>query len=196
MVSISLSSTKFTTNFNNSFIPINYLPRQQTRKSIALYASNDIERRTALGMVGSIFFLTQTDSSEAAYGDQANVFGKITNKSGFMPYTGEGFAFLVPSRWNPSKERDFDSVTLRYESNFDAFKNLTVTKTKIDNKDLSEIGTPDEFLKRIDYLLGKQSYSGETRPEGGFGQQGYSGHYQIASPYIKTENSIIITNYW
>jgi hypothetical protein len=43
----------------------------------------------------------------AAYGDAANVFGRVTNKSGFVPYAGEGFAVLLPSKWNPSKEKDF-----------------------------------------------------------------------------------------
>lgn len=49
----------------------------------------------------------------AEYGDGANVFGRITNKSGFVPYTGEGFALMLPSKWNPSKEKDFPDVKLR-----------------------------------------------------------------------------------
>lgn len=31
-----------------------------------------------------------------------------------MPYAGEGFALLLPSKWNPSKELDFPGVELRY----------------------------------------------------------------------------------
>jgi len=27
--------------------------------------------------------------------------------TGFVPYAGEGFALLLPSKWNPSKEEDF-----------------------------------------------------------------------------------------
>ena len=33
--------------------------------------------------------------------------------AGFVPYAGEGFALLLPSKWNPSKERDFPGVELR-----------------------------------------------------------------------------------
>ena len=34
-------------------------------------------------------------------------------KSGFVPYAGEGYALLVPAKWNPSKEFDFPGVQLR-----------------------------------------------------------------------------------
>jgi hypothetical protein len=30
-----------------------------------------------------------------------------------VPYSGEGFALLLPSKWNPSKEQDFPGVVLR-----------------------------------------------------------------------------------
>lgn len=33
--------------------------------------------------------------------------------AGFVPYAGEGFAVLIPSKWNPSKEQDFPGVVLR-----------------------------------------------------------------------------------
>lgn len=33
--------------------------------------------------------------------------------TGFLPYAGEGFALLLPSKWNPSKEVDFPGVVLR-----------------------------------------------------------------------------------
>lgn len=33
---------------------------------------------------------------------------------GFVPYAGEGFALLLPSKWNPSKEKDFPGVVLRW----------------------------------------------------------------------------------
>lgn len=32
---------------------------------------------------------------------------------GFVPYSGEGYALLIPSKWNPSKERDFPGTELR-----------------------------------------------------------------------------------
>jgi len=43
----------------------------------------------------------------AAFGDSANVFGKVTNKTGAIPYAGEGFAVLLPSKWNPSSPASF-----------------------------------------------------------------------------------------
>merc|ERR1712078_911574 len=55
----------------------------------------------------------KTHSAKATYGDSANVFGKITNKSGFVAFAGDGFSLLLPSKWNPSKEKDFPSVALR-----------------------------------------------------------------------------------
>lgn len=33
--------------------------------------------------------------------------------AGFIPYAGEGFALLIPSKWNPSKEQDFPGLVLR-----------------------------------------------------------------------------------
>lgn len=33
--------------------------------------------------------------------------------AGFVPYAGEGFALLLPSKWNPSKEQDFPGTILR-----------------------------------------------------------------------------------
>lgn len=33
--------------------------------------------------------------------------------AGFIPYAGQGWAVLIPSKWNPSKERDFPNVVFR-----------------------------------------------------------------------------------
>jgi hypothetical protein len=44
------------------------------------------------------------------------VFGKVTNQTGFVPYAGEGFALLLPSKWNPSKETDLEGLQLRSAS--------------------------------------------------------------------------------
>ena len=68
-------------------------------------------RRAALGLFGAAAAAVAAAGAPApalaAYGDAANVFGRVTNKSGFVPYAGEGFAVLLPSKWNPSKEKDF-----------------------------------------------------------------------------------------
>ena len=57
--------------------------------------------------------LASASPSQAAFGDSANVFGKITNKSGFVPYAGNGYAFLLPTKWNPSKEKEYPGVEVR-----------------------------------------------------------------------------------
>lgn len=57
--------------------------------------------------------LLKVAPAEAAYGDAANVFGATTNKTGFVPYAGEGFSVLLPSKWNPSKEKDFPGLVVR-----------------------------------------------------------------------------------
>ena len=49
----------------------------------------------------------------AAFGDSANIFGKITNTEGFIPYAGEGFAMKLPSKWTPSKEVEHPGTLLR-----------------------------------------------------------------------------------
>eukprot|EP01023_Acetabularia_acetabulum_P062661 TRINITY_DN774_c0_g1_i12.p1 TRINITY_DN774_c0_g1~~TRINITY_DN774_c0_g1_i12.p1 ORF type:complete len:293 (-),score=66.70 TRINITY_DN774_c0_g1_i12:224-979(-) len=138
------------------------------RAPVVVRAQQEVPRRAALGMVGAAILLTRTNASEAAYGDSANVFGKITNTSGFLPYTGEGFAILLPAKWNPSKERDFEGVQLRYEDNFDAVNNLTVISKASGKKSIKDYGSPEDFLKEITYLFGQQSYAGQTRSEGGF----------------------------
>lgn len=127
-------------------------------------------RRAALGLLaGAAALATGVNSSEAAYGDAARVFAsKVTNKSGFVPYAGEGYALLLPAKWNPSKEKDFEGVDLRYEDNFDAVNNLIVIKKKTDKANITDFGTADKFLSDVAYLLGDQSYSGLTASEGGF----------------------------
>ncbi len=34
--------------------------------------------------------------------------------AGFVPYSGEGFALLLPSTYNPSKEKEFPGTELRF----------------------------------------------------------------------------------
>merc|ERR1719393_532262 len=112
--------------------------------------------------------LLRANSSKAAYGDSANVFGRITNKSGFVSYAGEGFSLLLPSKWNPSKEKDFPNIALRYEDNFDAVNNLVVIEKKTSKGRIEDFGSPEQFLNSFSFLLGQQSYAGKTISEGGF----------------------------
>merc|ERR1711972_93013 len=131
---------------------------------------NQLNRRDVI--FGTFIFFSakslKINNSYASYGDSANVFGQITNNSGFQAYADEGYSLLLPSKWNPSKEKDFPGIVLRYEDNFDAVNNLIVIKRKIDKSRIEELGSPTEFLNSNSDLLGKQSYAGKTISEGGF----------------------------
>merc|ERR1711953_1120709 len=107
-------------------------------------------------------------AAHAAYGDGANIFGRITNPSGFGAYAGDGFSLLIPAKWNPSKEKDFSGIVLRYEDNFDQVNNMMVIKQKTDKGRVEDYGTPEQFLSSYSYLLGQQSYNGKSISEGGF----------------------------
>merc|ERR1712193_490270 len=98
----------------------------------------------------------------------ANVFGSTTNKSGFVAFVGDGYSLLLPAKWNPSKEKDFPNVTLRYEDNFDAVNNLVVIKEATSKGRIEDFGSPEQFLNPFAFLFGQQSYAGKTISEGGF----------------------------
>jgi len=129
-----------------------------------------VARRTALSFLsGAAFLLSRAGKSEAAFGDAARVFGsKPTNTTGFYGYSGEGFSLLLPSQWNPSKEREEPGVVLRYEDNGDSVNHVVVISRKADKGSIEGYGSPEEFLNKISSLLGKQVFVGETMSEGGF----------------------------
>jgi len=128
-----------------------------------------VTRRDVMGAAAVIGAAVKNGPAHAAYGDYARVFASgATNPSGFVAFEGEGFSLLLPSKWNPSKERDFDGEVLRYEDNFDAVNNLLVIKTKTDKSSVDGYGSTEEFLKEFQFLLGKQTFSGKTISEGGF----------------------------
>ena len=112
--------------------------------------------------------MTAAKPSFAAYGDSANVFGGVSNTSGFIPYAGNGYAFLLPSKYNPSKERPFPDTDSYFEDNFDQVSNISVITTKAKGNSIESYGKPEAMLADFGYLLGVQSYAGETRSEGGF----------------------------
>ncbi|MEW5297406.1 MAG: hypothetical protein WDW38_006234 [Sanguina aurantia] len=161
---------------NKSSVSARTVVAKQTRSrtvSVIVRASQpsaeSVSRRATLGaFVGAAALLTNSSPSLAAFGDSANVFGRVTNTSGFAPYVGEDFALLLPAKWNPSKERDFKGVKLRYEDNGDAVNTITVISNPTDKADMAAYGEPEKFLNDISYLLGKQSYAGQTQSEGGF----------------------------
>eukprot|EP00244_Chara_vulgaris_P009408 TRINITY_DN39_c0_g1_i2.p1 TRINITY_DN39_c0_g1~~TRINITY_DN39_c0_g1_i2.p1 ORF type:complete len:278 (+),score=56.68 TRINITY_DN39_c0_g1_i2:272-1105(+) len=111
----------------------------------------------------------QPNSAEAAYGEAANVFGAPKKNTNSIPFTGEGFHVDIPSKWNPSPQKEFDGTVLRYEDNGDSVSNFAVIKSTADGKSkIEDFGSTDEFLNKYAYLLGEQTFSGSTASEGGF----------------------------
>lgn len=132
--------------------------------------NGNLSRRLALTvLVGAAAVGYKVSPADAAYGEAANVFGKPKTNTDFLPYNGDGFKLMIPSKWNPSKEVEYPGQVLRYEDNFDSNSNVMVTITPTDKKDITEFGSPEEFLSQVNYLLGQQAYFGKTDAEGGFG---------------------------
>ncbi|XVF58467.1 hypothetical protein PTKIN_Ptkin07bG0069000 [Pterospermum kingtungense] len=128
-----------------------------------------VSRRLALTVLISAAAVgSKVSPADAAYGEAANVFGKPKTNTDFTPYNGDGFKLSIPSKWNPSKEVEYPGQVLRYEDNFDSTTNVAVMVTPTDKKSITDYGSPEEFLSKVDYLLGKQAYSGQTDAEGGF----------------------------
>ncbi|KAL3624637.1 Oxygen-evolving enhancer protein 2-1, chloroplastic [Castilleja foliolosa] len=128
-----------------------------------------VSRRLALTvLIGAAAVGSKVAPADAAYGESANIFAKPKTNTDFKQYAGEGFKLSVPSKWNPSREREFPGQVLKYEDNFDATSNLTVSITPTDKKTIADYGSPEDFLSKVDYLLGKQAYFGKTDSEGGF----------------------------
>lgn len=153
----------------------------------AVVARAEADRRATLAGLAAIpAVVLSAKPAQAGYGDSANVFGRTTNKSGFVPYTGDGFALLLPSKYNPSKEEDFKGVVLRYEDNGDAVNNVVVIKLPTSKNSIEGFGAPDAFLAECQNLglFGKQAYTGVSRSEGGFAE----GRYAAASLLDVTEN--------
>ncbi|OIW04199.1 hypothetical protein TanjilG_00759 [Lupinus angustifolius] len=131
--------------------------------------SSIVSRRLALTvLIGAAAVASKVSPADAAYGEAANVFGKPKTNTDFLPYNGDGFKLLVPAKWNKSKEVEYVGQVLRFEDNFDTTSNLVVTVTPTDKKSIKDYGAPEEFLSKVDYLLGKQAFFGETSSEGGF----------------------------
>lgn len=128
-----------------------------------------VSRRLALTvLIGAAAVGSKVSPADAAYGEAANVFGKPKSNTDFLPYNGSGFKLAIPSKWNPSKEVEYPGQVLRYEDNFDSTTNVAVMVTPTDKKSITDYGSPEEFLAKVDYLLGKQAFSGKTASEGGF----------------------------
>lgn len=145
--------------------------KQGRRQAVVVRAQNqEVDRRQALGLLAGAAALVSAQPSEAAYGEAARVFAsKPTNPTGFTPYAGEGFALLIPSKWGPSKERDFPNVVFRYEDSFDAVNNIMVIVEPVGGSSIDSLGSPDKFLADRAYLFGETAaFTGESKSEGGF----------------------------
>ncbi|KAK4397813.1 Oxygen-evolving enhancer protein 2-1, chloroplastic [Sesamum angolense] len=123
-----------------------------------------VSRRLALTvLIGAAAVGSKVSPADAAYGESANIFGKPKTDTDFRPYTGDGFKLSIPSKWNPSNEVEYPGQVLRYEDNFDATSNLTVTITPTDKKSITDYGSPEDFLSQ-----GNKPTFGKTDSEGGF----------------------------
>jgi hypothetical protein len=143
-----------------------------SRRSTRVHASAredaqepQVQRRALLSSLSVALPLMGASPSLASYGEAANVFGgKTGNFSGFTPYEGDGYSLQLPAKWNPSKEKIFPGTDLRYEDNFDAVNNIEVII-----KQGGSLGSPQDFLNSISYLLGESSTQNfESQSEGGF----------------------------
>ena len=132
-----------------------------------------VDRRAALASLAGAAALVAGAATPApalaAYGEAANVFGKATNTSGFVPYQGEGFALLLPSKWGPRRQVVAPGVVLSYEDNGDAVNHVDVIARKAGGGDIGSFGGADKFLNDVVRpLLGEQVFAGQSRSEGGF----------------------------
>ncbi|KAF4373256.1 hypothetical protein G4B88_007269 [Cannabis sativa] len=111
--------------------------------------SSVVSRRLALTvLIGAAALGSKVSPADAAYGETANIFGKPKTNTDFLPYSGDGFKVQIPSKWNPSKEREFPGQVLRYEDNFDATSNLSVMIIPTEKKSITDYGSPEQFLSQ------------------------------------------------
>eukprot|EP00798_Chlamydomonas_sp_ICE-L_P014545 gene14545-20585_t len=138
-----------------------------SRASVVVRAEA-VSRREILSGVVSAATLMAAAPAFAAYGDSANVFGRTTNASNAIPYAGDGYSLNIPSKWNPSREQEFRNTVFRYVDNGDAVNSICVIADPTSKSSVKDFGSTDQFLNEYGFLLGQQSYSGETMSEGGF----------------------------
>jgi hypothetical protein len=79
----------------------------------------------------------------------ANIFGTPKTDTGFVSKSYDGFKVEVPSKWVPSSEREFPGQVLKYEDNFDAVTNFTVSITPSSKTSIKDYGPPEKFLEEV-----------------------------------------------
>eukprot|EP00976_Prorocentrum_cordatum_P092360 1188901-Prorocentrum_minimum.AAC.2 len=122
--------------------------------------------------------------SLAAYGEGANVFGKNKGPTDFVPYAGEGFAVLIPSKYNPSKEKEFPGTLTRWADNGDNVNCLIVTATPTGKGSVTDYGSPEQFISEVAFMLGKATQQFISDSEGGFGKN------RVASAAVLNTGSV------
>jgi photosystem II oxygen-evolving enhancer protein 2 len=51
--------------------------------------------------------------------------------------------------------------SFRYEDNFDAVNNVAILNLPSDKGSIDGYGAPEKFLEQVNFLFGKQNFSGE-----------------------------------
>jgi hypothetical protein len=154
-----------------------------TRKDVAMFATTGervegeeamgTSRREALtqlvGGVAAASLLGNTEPALAAYGESANVFGKKAEVNQAYTVSGEGWSTMMPAKYNPSKETEYEGQVGRWEDNFDAISNSSVVVKPVNVSSVKDLGPLEDVLNTyVTPFLGVQSFEGSTISEGGF----------------------------
>ncbi|RRT68405.1 hypothetical protein B296_00014335 [Ensete ventricosum] len=116
-----------------------------------------VSRRMALTvLLGAAALGAKVAPADAAYGEAGTSSRAVSptpvvvpkTNTDFLPYAGDGFKLMVPSKWNPSKEVEYPGQVLRYEDNFDSNSNVNVMVTPTTKSSITDYGTPEEFLSQ------------------------------------------------
>uniref|UniRef100_A0A0F7H0X9 23 kDa subunit of oxygen evolving system of photosystem II n=1 Tax=Cypripedium formosanum TaxID=53042 RepID=A0A0F7H0X9_9ASPA len=192
----STAATKRFQRLVPSTRPSQLVARAQKQAGEEEDSTNSLSRRLALTvLIGAAAVSTKVSPADASYGEAANVFGKPKTDTDYLTYSGDGFKLSIPSKWNPSKEVEYPGQVLRYEDNFDTVTNLSVIVNRTDKKTITDYGPPEQFLAQYDFLLGKQTFFGNTQAEGGFDPNAVAAAniLETATPVIAGKQHYIIS---
>ncbi|CAI9754474.1 unnamed protein product [Fraxinus pennsylvanica] len=165
-----------------SLKPTQLICRAQNQAALQVEDGTDtVSRRLVLTvLIGAAAIGSTVSPADAACGESGNTqisyfvfviitkyvvvliptYGKPKTNTDFLPYNGVGFKLSIPSKWKPSKEVEYPCQVLRYEDNFDSTSNVVVLVTPTGKKSITDYGSLEDFLSKVDSLLGKQAYFG------------------------------------
>ena len=114
--------------------------------------------------------LVSPPAALAAYGDAARVFGSRSVETTFLRYEGDGFTMSLPAKWSqPLREKPYPGTVAAFNDSGDTSNQIFVVARDAPGEAASVSSIPsDELLRQLTPLFGEQSFSGETRSEGGF----------------------------